>query len=53
MAVTYEDFRTLRLEKPEPRIGLLTFDRPEKRNSISPEFSREMNIVLDLSLIHI
>lgn len=47
MSVTYDDFRTLKVEKPEPRIGLLTFNRPEKRNSISPEFSREMNIVLD------
>ena len=28
--------RFLKVDKPEPRIGLLTFIRPEKRNSISP-----------------
>ena len=44
---TYDDLRTVLVDKPEPRIGVLTFNRPEKRNSISPEFSREMNIVLD------
>ena len=44
---TYDDLRTVLVEKPEPRIGVLTFNRPEKRNSIAPEFSREMNIVLD------
>jgi len=35
------------VEKPEPRIGILWFNRPEKRNCISPEFSREVNIALD------
>lgn len=40
-------YETLLVEKPEPRIGVLWLNRPEKRNSISPELSREMNEVLE------
>lgn len=47
MGRDYSGYRTLLAEKPEPRIGILWLNRPEKRNSISPELSREMNAVLD------
>ncbi len=40
-------YKTLLVEKPEPRIGVLWLNRPEKRNSISPELSREMNQILE------
>lgn len=47
MGTTY-DFETLLVEKPEERIGILWFNRPEKRNSISPELSRDMNTALPM-----
>lgn len=43
---SYDGYTTILVEKPEPRLGILWFNRPEKRNSISPDLSREMNDVL-------
>ena len=39
-------YETVLVEKPEPRIGILWLNRPDKRNSISPDLSRDMNQVL-------
>ena len=39
-------YSTLLVEKPEPHIGILWLNRPEQRNAISPDLSREMNEVL-------
>ena len=47
MVSTEYAYETILVEKPEPRVGLLWLNRPEKRNSIPPELSREMNQVLD------
>ena len=47
MVSTEYAYETILVEKPEPRVGPLWLNRPEKRNSISPELSREMNQVLD------
>ena len=37
-------YDTLLVEKPEPGVGVLWLNRPEKRNPISPELSREMEL---------
>ena len=47
MVSTEYAYETIVVEKPEPRVELLWLNREEKRNSISPELSREMNQVLD------
>ena len=46
MSATEYDYATLEVTRPEPRIGILWFNRPDQRNAISPELSREMNEVL-------
>lgn len=45
MGTEYQ-YDTIIVEKPEPRIGILWFNRPEKRNSISPDLCIDMNDVL-------
>jgi len=39
-------YRTLKLES-EGQVSTLTFDRPEKRNAISPEMIEELGVALD------
>ncbi|SDC21081.1 Enoyl-CoA hydratase [Geodermatophilus telluris] len=38
---------TLRLESPEPGIAVLTLDRPERLNALSPDLLRELHATLD------
>ena len=40
-------FETILIDKQDDGITWVTFNRPEKRNAITPKLSEEMNIALD------